>query len=239
MTENQFISPENKEKVEKVLGEPFIEDFSENTFRIRRNLIAISSIVLFYKLGDLTVSKESSFLGVKLDGLTNEKIDIIFICLTSYLLIHFIISTFSHFGEWRVRLSGMKVTYLTSAMFSGEHEDSPANPRQSTLFGYLLQKRDKLESIQTSVDNFQKQLEVWDKSFSDKKDVDNSLKDIVRRLEQIESSLSFLDRIWVSLKRFDRWFCCFQYWQLARWILVEWAVPIILGLWAIYLAICY
>ena len=40
---------ELSQKVERVLSEPYIEDFSDNTLRIRRNLIAASAITLFYK----------------------------------------------------------------------------------------------------------------------------------------------------------------------------------------------
>ena len=219
---------ERQRQVEQALGDPFFEDFPENTFKIRRNLIAISSIALFYKCFDLTISKESSFLGIRLDGLSTDTIDAIAIIVIGYLSLHFLVSTLSHLWEWRLRLSGMRVRYLTASQFEGEETDAPTNPRQSTFFWHLARKGSKIDQLPDKFSELKKIVTEFHKE-RDATTSDISAK-VEEHLEEINKTLSSLDRTIVSLKRLDAWFSNFNYFQLFRWLLIEWATPLILAI---------
>lgn len=242
MADDFSLTDEERKAVEKSIGEPFMDDFSENTLRIRRNLLAASSIALIYKVGGLTISEESTLFGIKLDGLTPEKIDWILFLIVTYLLIHFLWNSISHFQEWRLRLTGSKVGFITAARYGGEHEDSPPAPRQSTLYYFLQEKMPQLDALKRSTEELERRANGW----SDQ--VDNRIKETeIESLEatlkkyisdvqgdctRILQSLDFIKRIPVSLNRFEKWFKLFHWSQIARWLVLEWGLPLALGTWA-------
>jgi len=225
---------ERHRKIELALGEPFFEDFSENTFKIRRNLIAAATISIIYKKFNLIISPDSSFLGVKLDGLTPQIVENISIIIVSYLLVHFIVCTSSHFWEWRLRLSGMRVRYLTSSQFEGEDTDSPAVPRQSTLFWHLKQKGSNLENLNKKLSELTDILTEYKNGVSEAPLVTEKIE---KDLEEIRKLSGCLDRTIISLKRFDAWFSNFNFFQLFRWLFVEFTVPLALSICALKLLI--
>ena len=54
--------------LEKIFREPIWEEFDENTHRIRRNLLWVSTIALIIVLNGLSI-KEIAFEGMKIQGL--------------------------------------------------------------------------------------------------------------------------------------------------------------------------
>ncbi len=229
------ISKERREKVERVLGEPFLDEFSENTYRIRRNLIAAGGIAIFYKTFELNISEESSFLGIKLDGLTYDKTDLIALVVISYLLCHFLVSTVTHFGYWRLRLSGMRVRYLTAAEFAGDVEDSPSDPLQSTLFWHLKRKTFAFKELEKKFGEIDTKLDDILKDGRECDQYNEVLTQVSKKLKSISETFEGLDRTIVSLSRFDACFSNFQFIQISRWILVEWAFPLVVGGYALLL----
>lgn len=238
------LSDEERKAVEKAIGEPFMEDFSDKIVRIRRNLLFVASLALVFKVGGLGIAVDSSLFGVKLTGLTNEKIETLLLLLLTYLFVSFAWNSLSHFHEWRLRLTGSKVAFITGARWGGEHEDTPDNPRQSTLFTFLIDRREQLSNLEPAI----KQLEGRFPDWSDRLDkiiangengeidhkLQNYLDDLSKDLSRIRQTLSYIDRIPVSLERFRRWFLLFQISQLCRWSLLEWGVPMGLAGWALY-----
>ena len=63
-----------QKKVEKTLGEPFAMDFSDYIRKIRNGLITTSVITIALLLGGLQITDDSSFLGLKFEGLDNALI---------------------------------------------------------------------------------------------------------------------------------------------------------------------
>lgn len=244
MADDLNLSEEEVKAVEKAIGEPFMEDFSENTLRIRRNLLATASVALIYKLGNLQINEESSFFGVKLDGLTSETVDWALFSLITYLTVHFLWNSISHFHEWRLRLSGSKVAFLTAPLWAGEHEDAPRDPRQSTLYTFLLEKRSKTDELEKVFADFQGKLDTWDTVIINAAQQEGAaaidrlaspLDEIKKNTNRIKESLSYINRIPESLSRFERWFKMFRWNQSARWLVLEWALPLALGGWALVL----
>jgi hypothetical protein len=68
----EVIMSTNQEKFEKILGEPFAMDFSDYVRKIRNGLIITSIISIALLLGELRIAPDSTFLGLKFTGLTNN-----------------------------------------------------------------------------------------------------------------------------------------------------------------------
>lgn len=192
---------EKRKAVEKVLGEPIFDDFSDNTLKIRRNLLVAAFLVVVYKLNGLSVGADASVAGVKIVGLTNQVVDQTMFWVVAYLVVHFGWNSITHFQQWRLRITGTRLVHQTGAKWASDKADHPDDPRQSTLYTWWLVQAKQLAS--------------------------NS---------QTPDAIMSSSRIPVSLERFDRWFKLFQSNQLARWLVIEWGLPLFLGAWACWLA---
>ncbi len=249
MSDNLPLTDEDRKAVEKAIGEPFMDDFSENTLRIRRNLIAAASIGLIFKLGNMKISADSSLFDIKLDGLTSEKVDWILFIILAYLFIHFLWNSFSHFQEWKLRLTGSNLTFQTSSFWGSDYDDSPMSPRQSTLYVFLMGNMTIITELQKQLDEIKHRTSNWEdaveKRLEDQSTTNfegiikphlDSLNDVLKRITQ---KLNYLNRIPISLCRFEKSFKLFHWGQSARWLVLEWLLPLGLGLWSIYLVFPY
>lgn len=238
------LTEDERKAVEKAIGEPFMEDFSDNTLRIRRNLLAVTSVALFYKLGGLSINSTSALFGIKLDGLTPDKVDWAFFLALCYLFAHFLWNSLDHFKEWRLRLTGSKVAFITAAKFGSELVDTPAHPRQSTLYTYLLGKRRVTADLERQIADIERRMAAWPKeegvgeapSATNLKPHVDSVMEVMKGIKQ---KLVYLDRIPVSLARFEKGFRSFRASQSARWLVLEWGMPLALGIWALFLTFPY
>jgi hypothetical protein len=205
----------DQEKVEKVLGEPFAMDFSDNVRKIRNNLIITSIIAIALLLGGIRIAPDSTFLGLKFTGLNNNLILQTLFYLNAYILIHFLWSSFDHFQEWWLRLTGTRVAHVTTARFAAEGADYPNDPRQSTLYNWWNDEARKISSLQEPLNNIQikmKELETTVTKSPDGADtnvvnaftlrVSEDVNKLRASVEQIGKTLES-PRIPASLKRFD------------------------------------
>ncbi len=237
---------ENREDVEKILGEPIFDEFSENTLRIRRNLFFVSGVALFYKIGQLEISEgQLGFFTIK--NLRPEFVDQALFWVVAYLLIHFIWNSWSHFQEFHLRLTATRVAPITGGMWTSDEADYPTDPKQSTLYNWWLSEAGRIGNIGKEAASIIETVKGWDKRIEDAipsnqkinleniihglTEMQSKISDMTRKIEQVEKTLSS-ERIPASLERFDKSFWQFQKNQLARWFLVEWLLPITLGVWA-------
>lgn len=243
---------EDWEKVEKVLGEPIFDDFPENTLRIRRNLLIVSFLTLAYKLNDLSISADSSLLGVKFDGLTNDVVEQTLFWLILYHLIHFAWNSVVHLQHWRLRITGTRLSYTTAGMMTSEDGDYPDDPRQSTLYGWWSRQARKIGAIGREAESLKEKVLAWEKRFeklsspSETANLSTTLQtlseinrnavNLVRKVESVDKILSSC-RIPVSLERFNTWFKLFQFNQIIKWFLIELFIPLALGIVAIWIVI--
>jgi hypothetical protein len=92
--------------VEKVLREPVTAHFDGQAWKIRTNLIVASSIALVMGLADLRVAGESTFVGLRFEGLNDVVIRSTLAAVIVYLLAHFLWASWDSFLEWRLRITG-------------------------------------------------------------------------------------------------------------------------------------
>lgn len=253
MSDNE--KDEDWKKVERVLGEPVFDDFSENTLRIRRNLLIVSSLALAYKLNGLTVSPDSSLFGVKFEGLTNGVIDQTFFWLIMYHLVHFGWNSVVNAQSWRIRVTGTVLAHQTGSMYTSEHGDYPGDPRQSSLNKWWSNQARQIGNIGNDARELQEKIKVWELSLKQLpdsiakqniqtnvpqqlSDINNHASSLASKVEVVNKTLSST-RIPVSLNRFEKWFSLFQWNQLIKWAFIEWIGPIVIGLWAVWMIYPY
>jgi len=211
---------------DKVLINPNIESLDTNTLRIRRNLIATSIVAYIYAVASRGIDTSgSSFLGIKFSNLDASYIQLLLIVSLAYFLLHFIWAAIDHFKENKLRLTGIVIPMVTkSSAFGGDHDLHPNTDqeRQSSIFSWWWKEKGK-------VDEFKKILEAIEKNIDNQKHED-VLNSINKNLEAINHKFSYIEE---SLARFEKGFWHYQRSQLLRWLILDFSMPVILGLSAI------
>jgi hypothetical protein len=234
--------------VEKAIGEPIALDFSDYVRKIRNGLITTSLISLALSLGGLSISPESAFLGLKFIGLTDMLIFQFLFYLELYFLLHFIWCSADYFNEWKLRVSGTRVAFFTAARFSSEVCDYPGDPRQSTLYNWWKDEAGKIKNLETPLSEIQQNLESWEVRVREALTNTNanvlhacqSIRDVNSSIEELKRSLVHTNKLFesngssASLLRFDSYYIYFLRSQNLRWFVIELCLPIVLGLYAIY-----
>lgn len=241
-----------QEKVEKTLGEPFAMDFPDYVRKIRNGLIVISVISTALLSGGLQIADDSSFLGLRFEGLTNALVFKVIFFLNAYMFLHFFWCSIDHFQEWRLRLTGTRVAFVTTGRFSSEVGDYPNDPRQSTLYNWWKDEARKRTSFQEPLETIQKKLEEWEATVKDNLEGNNpnvvnacmSINQISTDIQKLKNSVEQVgksiksQRIPVSLKRFDGHFQFYLRSQNLRWLFLELGFPLVLGGYALFLLLC-
>jgi hypothetical protein len=187
--------PENKtEHLLNVLGNPFLDEFSDNLLRIRRNLLAISSFSLVLVISDVKI-EGGSFLGLNVEGLTADLIKNILFFFLLYNLAHFYFQSYDYLLKWRLRLTAS----LTAGRgFKRDHnEDYSDDPKQSTLYNWWENISRTIKSPSTILDRmeflnleFQRNYQQFkdDPDFLNKNNLLNSLSQTVQDFQKSQSS---------------------------------------------------
>jgi hypothetical protein len=228
--------------VEKVLGEPVFLEFSEPTLKARRNLLAVATIAAAFWWWDLALAPNPTVMGVQLQNFSGRALAWGFLWAVTYLLGHFVWLAWDALQEWRLRISGTRLAYITTARAGSEHADAPNDPRQSTLYGWWLDQHRMIGRMKEVAEKTTAILDTWANAYPSALDTQTRA-----QLSAIQTNTSHLAtatknteavyqamRVPVSLERFEAWFLRFQSSQNCRWILLEFGVPTLLGLVAIY-----
>ena len=247
------VDEERIRSVEKILKEPVAAEFSEQAWKIRTNLIVASTIGLVMGLANLRIRPDSSFLGMRFDGLSDNLIRFTLAGIIAYLLFHFLWVAWDGFLEWRLRVTGTRKSFITAAMLEPDHADAPVDPRQSTLYNWWQQQHvamGELGKLASELEgtskrweaDLQKLLEAHSSS-PDWQNMNNVIRGLAESREQaaklarnVEQNTKAMtdDRIPTSLKRFDGWFQLFLRSQNLRWVVVEFVAPVALAGWSLY-----
>lgn len=240
------------EAVEKALGEPASAEFTDNTWKIRTNLIVASVIGITVSWADLQIDSSSSVLGLKFAGLNDSVVRGALVWIVGYLLAHFLWSAFDSLLEWRLRVTGTRVAFVTTGRVASEHADYPGDPRKSTLYNWWKEEAEKIGSISQSIKSIEELLKSLEKDLDERyRNHDNTNEvinacashihttnsrviDLNRSVDELRRVLES-QRIPVSLQRFDRWFQIFLRSQNLRWLVIEFGFPIMLGAMALRL----
>ncbi len=238
--------------VEDILGSPVHLDMSENALRIRRNLLAVSSIAVFIAWSGLSLSADSSILGIKFVGLSDRSVKQALTVIIIYFFIHYSWYAFDAVLEWRLRITGMKETFFGS--FGEDRADYPREIRQSSLYNWWTKVASNMEPIEPEIlriSQITKPILEGLQAKANKNKMDgmvlepaiSELIDKITALVNLNLSNQqymkrvvavFEDpRITTSLSRFDNWFEFFIKSQNLRFLINDIVLPIGLSLFAI------
>lgn len=248
------MNKDSVEAVEKILGKPVSAEFAENVLKVRRNLLISSGVSILAVTASAKLDPKASILGFKFIGLTDEMMRAGLLAATLYLLIHFVWYVFDSLLEWRLRVTGTRVAFVTGAKAGSEHADYPDDPRQSTLYSWWLDRARQLQHSSVNLTALDKILAEWEEAVQQrlKSGGDPNLVTATSSLSKIRNELFNLgtainiaqetisaQRIPASLKRFDDWYHLFQKSQNLRWLFIDVAVPIWAGCAAVALLIAH
>ena len=241
------------EAVEKALGKPVSAELSENGLKVRRNLLVLSLVSIVVVIGGVQLDPTSTIPGFKFIGLTHSLVRIGLFLTTSYLFLHFLWYAFDSFFEWRIRITGTRLAFITGARFTSEHGDYPDDPRQSTLYSWWIGQARAIGNLNQKISAIDEGLKPLEDKIraaigDDPKGINlnnvlkaiaetnTALADLKRSVDQVQQTLSS-QRIPESLKRFDS---CFQFFvrsQNLRWLMMDILVPLLFGAAALFLLV--
>jgi len=242
------------------MQEPIFLGFTDTVQKTKKLLIILSSISIFLIYGDLTINQESSFIGLKFEGLNNNLIYTGFLVIIIYNFIVFLWSGYSTFEEWQVRQSGMK-TFNASAendyFYIKDNNTylTPTEPRNSTLYYWWITQASKTTGLNKTLENLEKTnnkiyklLQEIESKSENKIFIDNQtsytathfsksfeeLAKVAKSFKVIENALNSKN-IEISLGKFDKRFKTLLYSQNLKWIILDFAMPILISSFAIYI----
>lgn len=230
------MSNENLDAVEKALGNPVAGDLPENALKVRRNLLAFGIISIVITLGGVKLDPTSSVLGFKFVGISESLIANALLVTNIYFLLHFIWYAFEAFLEWRLRVTGTRLAFVTGARLGSEHADYPDDPRQSTLYNWWKDHAKRIGSFKETANELSVKIQAWEEKVSSFKNgndslnlsnamstltqAKNSVEKLKSQIQTTEKTLTAL-RIPHSLGRFDGWFKLFLKSQNLRWLIIR------------------
>jgi hypothetical protein len=238
--------------VEKTLGEPVSPELSDNSWKIRTNLMFVSVISIAVTQANLHIDPSSTFLGLKFTGINDSVIRNGLLFITIYLGIHFLWTAFDGFLEWRLRITGTRLSFVTSgSRLASMDGDYPNDPRQSTLYHWWTIHAKSIGNFNSNLSKLELLLKELDSDLRDRMSsgvdslnivnachpIGEAIDGIARLSRSIESTQKMINakRILVSLERFDKWFELFLRSQNLRWLVIDLLVPVILCGCSIYL----
>ena len=173
--------------------------------------MAVSSVVLFYKLNGIQVEQKVTVLGVNFSGVTEEGLSLSVGLLLLYLLCHFLVNSWDFLCCWRLLLSDPRAHGMS------RDEMGTSNIKDFYLYNWWMH----------CVNGGNQQ---WE----------DSLKKLVLDKPEIAPELKHfatevVPQITRGLEKFDKFFREFRIFQVSRLVIVEFLVPVFLGIWACYL----
>lgn len=228
------------EAVQKALGTPVAAELTPHALKVRTNLIIASAISIAVAGVPLHIKDDSSLLGLKFIGVTDRAIDIGLLLITAYLAIHFAWLVVDAYSEWRLRITGTRVAFITAPKWvSGEEPDYPDDPRQSTLYNWWVDKAKVVKEQERTLYDAMATIPGWRRQIDEKLvggfdpnnfgTLINGLSSNVAACSQTLGEVRKViesPRIIESLRRFNGWFEFFLRSQNLRWLVVDAGAPI-------------
>jgi hypothetical protein len=228
-------------ELERILGAPFSGDLPDNAIKVRRNLLACSSVSLFLFLSGAEFDPNPIIFGFKFHQVPSKLIPIVLFFASLYFFIHFAYYAAEAFIEWRIRLTGQKVVPYTGGdilTIGDANNDGSLDPRQSTLYSWWFNHKSHFKALSDQIDET---LRKYDKdrigceSHGTEAPENTAaeiakLEDIVKKLSAASDTMArFTPRLSESLKRFDDWVGLSLRVQSIRWITLDLIFPLSVG----------
>lgn len=243
---------ENYKAVVKIMGQPVGFDLSDAAIKVKNLLLTVSIFLLCLVIGDIKVTGAVRFLGVNLEGFTGFKMIFGLSAAVAWVLIHYLWYAWEVFGEWRLRITGMRVARQKGSTQGYLEADHPEDPRQSTLYNWWVEQQywpprieatiKKLETAaeqikeqidSSSIENFE--LHVGLQSVAELNTVVGALRQTQEKIIEFGSN----SRIEYSLRRFDNWFWRVVNSQNMRVLIIDILFPLGVSAWALIVGINY
>jgi uncharacterized protein YaaQ len=192
----------------------------------------------------LHVNREATVFGFSLSGLTDRLVRSGLAIWIAYLLAHFAWMAWESFVEWRLRLTGTRVTAVTVGTFAAEEADYPSDPRQSTLANWWRGEAMRIGNLTELVGGLERRVEAQEALIREAcsgreplnvanataplREITNSAQQLRQAIEQTAKTLSSL-RIPASLERFERAYVHFLKAQNVRWLVLDVLLPLIVA----------
>jgi len=224
---------------QRIMREPFMDEFPEHLQKIRRNLLVTGSASIVYKLSGVSLAADGSFLGVKYCGLKTSAIEWILVVVVVYLLIHFIWAAAEHFHKWRLRLTGVKDQRID--LNGDENTPYPEDVSKYTLYNWWLGESvyinnrirwlketegllSRFKIFMSENEDDRMWLDVWNSDFSAALKKINDMQSDDHRLITSRQEFGKL------IQGFDTKFWRYQKSRVYRFFIIEYGLPILVGL---------
>lgn len=220
-------------ELEKIWGEPVIDDFSESAYRAKRNLIVFSFLTLFCSLGGVTITGVAviMFDVATSKKLVHEQILKALLIIVSYNLIHFSWIAAEHVKRNKIRLGGRFSKNLITTGIG--HSD------MSEEWNLYIWWQKRFKNFDDQFRNAKNRIGELLKSCNDQA-VKNHAGAYVKQVQHAESFLNGMNlalerllELEVPLNRYEKGYKSYFFVQRWRWFLLELGFPIILGVFAI------
>lgn len=220
------------DKHEEYFAKPFIEPFNDNTLKIRRNLMVTSAIAIIYALGSDGIDPSNSrIFGVQFNNVSATTIEIALAVLIIYLLAHFIWNAIDDLKAWRLRLTARVWLGKSNAYIVESHleEEKAESEKQATLSSWVLGQKEKVDGI---INNIRKEEQkILEKTDLRKNEFEHYIGGIQKELTVIKEKDEYIK---AALERYAKGYKSMQTSQLARWICMEFLIPGIMGVCALF-----
>lgn len=241
------------DRVKEALGSPVLASFSEELRLTKRNLLAVSAVVFFAQVSGMKIAHGGlSLVGLSFSNPGQWWLDIMLSGLVFYLLIQFLWQVADYLVYSRIRLTGSRVSWVTTAILADSELDYPSDPQQSSLYHWWKEQSPRIGNLRVPANHVTAAAEALERVILNVQG--ENVRDVAKltgpvdELRRVSSSLlSRIDalektvgsnRIIVSLERFDRWFWCFSRSQAIRIWILDIIFPVVLALAALASALC-
>ena len=219
----------NTEGASKLITEPVFLGFDAHANKVRLQLFFWSAVSLIILGFNLKVSVDSSLLGLKFEGLTNETVLSILLILLIYMFFHFLWLSNDAYREWKLRKSGYRELFVNPKAVENSVVDQTKDRQSSLLFYWNYRVLDSVSRLNPLIDEIASNLEEGNTEFNK-----NDLNKITEPLEEIKRLISCEGfGIPKSLEEFEKGFKFFSFSQNTRWFWLEFLLPIVLSLSAV------
>lgn len=239
---------EHLDLIEGVMKSPkgiSIVDYEE---RIRRNLLVVSIAAIAFTWLSLEVNTAKPFFGsLTFKNLTQRDIYGVFFVVLVYEFLHYFWIQINNFGAWRVRLTGITIPEVRGdggpARMGGENSptDFSGNDNNTNFYTWMFENKNDRTTAMTQLLKMSEELQSLVSSMQESQGINaKQIQEFSAKINSISSSIERLERAMKNIRidgsmlRFDQWFRVLVASQNLRWLILDIALPFILGLVALY-----